>query len=54
MRRIVLLTVVLACSEPKQRDFTMPRSVEDVRGRLLPFVEGHPIGENGASRFSTE
>ena len=45
MRRIVLLTVFLACTEPKQRDFTMPRSVEDVRGRLLPFVEGHPIGE---------
>jgi hypothetical protein len=45
MRRIVLLTVIAACSEPKQRDFTMPRSVEDVRGRLLPYVEGHPISE---------
>ena len=45
MRPIVLLTVVIACSEPKQRDFTMPRSVEDVRGRLLPLVEGHPVGE---------
>ncbi|MFN2548454.1 MAG: hypothetical protein ABR567_13560 [Myxococcales bacterium] len=49
MRPIVLLTVLLACSDPKQRDFTMPRSVEDVRGRLLPFVEGHHIDE--ARRF---
>lgn len=45
MRGIVLLTVLLACTEPKQPDFTMPRSVEDVRGRLLPFIEGHHIDE---------
>jgi hypothetical protein len=45
MRGIVLLTVLLGCTEPKQPDFRMPRSVEDVRGRLLPFVEGHHIDE---------
>ena len=44
-QRTLVLALILGCSEPKQRDFTMPRNVEDVRGRLLPFVEGHPIAE---------
>ena len=45
LRVTVGTLALLTCCEPKQRDFVMPRSVEDVRARLLPFVEGHPIGE---------
>jgi len=44
-RCALVCLAILGCSEPRQPDFTMPKNVEDVRGRLLPFVEGHPIGE---------
>ena len=42
--RVMALTLLLACSEPKQ-PFSLPKSPEDVRGRLLTQVEGHPIAD---------
>ena len=42
--RVTLVTAVLACSEPRQT-FVVPKNPEDVRGRLLTLVEGHPIGD---------
>jgi hypothetical protein len=44
-QRTLALLAVLACTEPKLRDFSVPKSAEDVRGRLLPLVEGHPVPE---------
>ena len=45
MRRALLLVASLACTQPQLGEFKMPRNIEDVRGRLLPFVEGHRIEE---------
>ena len=39
------MLVVLGCTAPKFKDFSVPKSPEDVRGRLLPLVEGHPVPE---------
>ena len=45
MRKSTLLALaVVGCTDPRLRPFTMPKSLEDVRGRLLPHVEGHEIG----------
>jgi hypothetical protein len=43
--RTLLLLAAVACSERQFKDFNVPRSAEDVRGRLLPLVEGHPVAE---------
>jgi hypothetical protein len=43
--RAILLLAFLACTDPKLGAFTMPRDLENVRTRLLPFVEGHEIAE---------
>ncbi len=35
-----------ACTSPKMQPFSMPKSVEDVRARLLVYIpEGREIGE---------
>ena len=44
-QRTLVLIAVIACSQPKFPEFSVPRSAEDVRGRLLPLVEGHPVRE---------
>lgn len=46
-RRWMLLAFALAgCSDAKLGAFRMPREMENLRGRLLPFLEGHPIAES--------
>lgn len=42
--RVTALTLLVACSAPKMV-FSVPKNPEDVRGRLLTQVEGHPIGD---------
>ena len=39
------MLVALACTVPKFKDFSVPKNAEDVRGRLLPLVEGHFVPE---------
>lgn len=35
----------LACTDPRLGAFAMPKNLENVRGRMLPFVEGHDVAE---------
>ena len=45
-RTALLLALALAgCSDAKLGAFRMPREMDNLRGRLLPYLEGHPIGE---------
>jgi hypothetical protein len=37
--------LLLACTDPRLGAFTMPKNLENVRGRLLPFVEGHDVAK---------
>ena len=42
----MLLALALAgCSDAKLGAFRMPHQMENLRGRLLPYLEGHPIAE---------
>ncbi len=43
--RTLLLLGLLGCTDPRLGEFALPKRLDDLRGRLLPFVEGHPIGE---------
>ncbi len=45
MVRTLLLLTALGCSDAKLGAFHMPREMDNLRGRLLPYLEGHPIGE---------
>lgn len=48
--RLLLLLSLLSCTEPKQRDFVLPKNVDDLRGRLLQQIpEGRDIA--GARRW---
>ena len=38
------MLLTLACTEPAQT-FVVPKNPEDVRGRFLTQVEGHPIAD---------
>ena len=42
--RVTLLTLLVACSRPKQA-FVVPKSAEDVRGRFLTLMEGRQIDD---------
>lgn len=37
------LALAISCTDPHLKELSLPRNVEDVRGRLLPYVEGHEI-----------
>src|SRR5258706_5028700 len=43
--RTLLLLGLLGCTDPRLGEFALPKRLDDLRGRLLPFVEGHPIAE---------
>lgn len=45
MPRTILLLALLACTDPTPGAFKMPRDPENLRARLLPRLEGHPIDE---------
>jgi hypothetical protein len=38
MPRTLLLVVLLGCTQPEERDFVVPRNVEDLRGRLIQQI----------------
>ena len=43
--RTLLLIAALGCTDARLGAFKLPRDLESVRGRLLPYIEGHEIAE---------
>jgi hypothetical protein len=52
-KAIPLLLAALGCTQPKLREFAMPRDIEDLRARLLVYIpEGRDIA--GARQWMAE